>query len=115
MLILKELLLAGAAQGLLLAVVILSLRASANGAASRLLALIVALESAHLFFLYLSYSIPGPTPLSFRALFGLRVLDAPALFLYACALTDDRFRFEREQLKHLWVLLPVLALLLYVG
>ena len=115
MTILKELLLAGAAQGLLLAAVILTLRPSVNPTANRLLALIVGLESAHLFFLYMSYSIPGATPLSFRALFGLRVLDAPALFLYACALTDDRFRFERAQLRHLWVMLPVLALLLYVG
>lgn len=112
---LKELLLAGAAQGLLLAAVILSLRPSTNSAASRLLALIVGLESAHLFFLYLSYSIPGATPPSFRALFGLRVLDAPALFLYVCALTDDRFRFDRSLLKHLWVMLPVLVLLVYVG
>jgi AraC-like DNA-binding protein len=112
---LKELLLAGAAQGLLLAAVILSLRPSTNNTASRLLALIVGLESAHLFFLYLSYSIPGATPLSFRALFGLRVLDAPALFLYVCALTDDRFRLDRPLLKHLWVMLPVLVLLAYVG
>lgn len=112
---LKELLLAGSAQGLLLAAVILSLRPSTNNIASRLLALIVGLESAHLFFLYLSYSMPGATPLSFRAMFGLRVLDAPALFLYVRALTDDRFRVDRTLLKHLWVMLPVLVLLAYVG
>jgi AraC-like DNA-binding protein len=113
--LLKELLLAGAAQGLLLSAVILSLRASTNNTANRLLALIVGLESAHLFFLYLSYSIPGATPTSFRALFGLRVLDAPALFLYVCALTNDRFRWDRSLLKHLWVMLPVLVLFAYVG
>lgn len=113
--LLKELLLAGAAQGLLLSAVILSLRASTNNTANRLLALIVGLESAHLFFLYLSYSIPGATPTSFRALFGLRVLDAPALFLYVCALTNDRFRWDRTLLKHLWVMLPVLVLFAYVG
>jgi len=99
----------------LLSGVILSLRTSTNNTASRLLALIVGLESAHLFFLYMSYSIPGATLLSFRALFGLRVLDAPALFLYVCALTGDRFRLDRSQLKHLWVMLPVLVLLIYVG
>jgi AraC-like DNA-binding protein len=113
--ILNEALLAGAAQGVLLGVVILSMRSS-NTAAARLLALIVSLESLHLFFLYLSYSFGSTaTPLLFRALFGLRVLDAPALYLYVCALTDYNFRFERKLAKHLWVLLPVTAIFIQVG
>src|SRR5690606_15447513 len=39
-------------------------------------------------------------------LFGMRVLNAPALYLYARALTDERFRFDASLARHLLVLVP---------
>jgi AraC-like DNA-binding protein len=107
--LLHELLLASAAQGVLLSAVILSLRSS-NPIPNRFLACFIGLESLHLFFLYLAYA-PGfmSPPLSVRILFGLRVLDAPALYLYVRAMTEYPFRFERKLFAHFWVLLPVTA------
>jgi AraC-like DNA-binding protein len=101
-----ELLLVGASQGILLCAVILSLRTT-NPLANRLLALFVGLEALHLLFLYAAYSFPSQLPSTqLRLLFGMRVLDAPALYLYVRALTDERFRFDAALLKHLLVLVP---------
>lgn len=113
--VLHEILLAGAAQGALLCVMILSLP-SAAPVANRLLALFMGMESLHLFFLYLAYSygIHSP-PLPIRMLFGLRVLDAPALYLYVRAMTEYPFRLDGRCLKHLWVIAPVIAWLFYMS
>jgi AraC-like DNA-binding protein len=102
----NELLLVGASQGILLCAVILSLRTT-HPAANRLLAAFVGLESLHLLFLYVAYSFPAQLPSTQLCfLFGMRVLDAPALYLYVRTLTDERFRFDASQLKHLLVLVP---------
>ncbi len=107
--IINELLLAGAAQGLLLAVVILSLR-SANPVANRILALFVALEAQQLFLLYLVYSPPDEPPAAMiRLLFGMRALAAPALYLYVRAMTEHPFRLRPREALHLWVMLPPLV------
>lgn len=101
-----ELLLVCAAQGLLLCTVILSLRTT-HPLANRLLALYVGLESLHLFLLYAAYSFYDQLPsLQLCILFGMRVLNAPALYLYARALTDERFRFDASLARHLLVLVP---------
>lgn len=112
--VLHEILLAGSAQGALLCAVILSLP-SAAPAANRLLALFMGLESLHLFFLYLAYSygINSP-PLPIRMLFGMRVLDAPALYLYVRAMSEYPFRLDSRCLKHFWVLVPVIGWLIYM-
>jgi AraC-like DNA-binding protein len=112
--VLHEILLAGAAQGALLCVVILSLPAAAP-MAKRLLALFMGMESLHLFFLYLAYSYGlNSPPLPIRILFGLRVLDAPALYLYVRALTEYPFHLDRRCLKHIWVIVPVIGWLFYM-
>lgn len=106
---LNEILLVGASQGLLLVVVILSLR-SANPAAKRMLALFVALESMHLLALFAMYSREGQAPVPLLRLVDcMRVLAVPALYLYVRAMTEQPFWVERRQLRHLWVVLPVLA------
>lgn len=112
--VLHEILLAGSAQGALLCAAILSLP-SAAPVAGRLLALFMGMESLHLFFLYLAYSygIDSP-PLPIRMLFGMRVLDAPALYLYVRALTDDSFRLDTKCLRHFWILAPVIGWLVYM-
>ena len=111
----NEFLLVGAAQGLLLCTVILSLRTT-NPLANRLLALFVALESLHLFFLYAVYTYSALLPSQqLSVLFGLRVLDAPALYLYVRALTEERFRLDASLLKHLWVLVPMALFSGYLG
>jgi len=113
--ILHEILLAGASQGVLLCVVILSLPAAAS-LANRLLVLFLGLESLHLFFLYLAYAYGAQSPpLSIRMLFGLRVLDAPALYLYVRAMTEYPFRLDARCLKHLWVIGPVIGWLVYMS
>lgn len=104
MLFLNEALLVGAAQGLLLCVVILSI--PANRAANRLLALYVGLESLHLLYLHITYfDVTEPPAAVLRLLFGMRALSGPALYLYVRALTDPGFRVHAGQLRHLWVLL----------
>jgi AraC-like DNA-binding protein len=104
--IFNELLLVCASQGILLCTVILSLRTT-HPVANRLLALFIGLESLHLLFLYAAYSFSQQLPSTqLRILFGMRVLDAPALYLYVRALTDERFHFDSSLLKHLLVLLP---------
>lgn len=99
----------GASQGLLLFVVILSLR-SENPASSYYLALFVGMESLHLFCLYWIYSHISDVPtLPLRLLFGIRVFSAPSLYLYVCAMTGDAAISPRRLLIHAWVLLPLLA------
>ena len=71
--ILKEILLAGAAQGFMLGMVILSLT-SANALANRLLALFIGLESFHLFLLHFVMTGGGVSPVLLLFLFTLRVL-----------------------------------------
>ena len=105
---LNEALLVGAAQGLLLCVVILSI--PSNQIANRLLALYVGLESLHLLNLHITYIDFEESPaVGLRLMFGIRALVGPALYLYVCALTNPRFRLRRSQLKHLWVLVFVLG------
>ena len=112
--LLRELLLVGASQGLLLSVMILSLR-STNPIANRFLVAFIGLESLHLLWLYLPYAIgAAPSPMSIRILEGLRGLDAPALYFYSRAMTEYSFRFERKQLIHALVLAPVAAWLVYL-
>jgi AraC-like DNA-binding protein len=112
--LLNEALLVGAAQGLLLSAVILSLR-SANPAAKAYLALFVGLESLHLFFLHLIYKNSGISPNYWlRLMPSVRILSAPALYFYVCAMTEHPFRLWPRVLKHLWIVLPVIAFFAYL-
>jgi AraC-like DNA-binding protein len=112
---LHDVLLAAAAQGLLLSVVILSLP-SANRVANRLLAFFVAVESVHLLCHMLVYAHPGQAPpLPLRMLFCLRLVNGPVLYLYVRALTDPAFRIEPGLARYLLVLAPALAWFLHMA
>lgn len=103
--ILRDILLAGAAQGFMLCVVVLSLY-SVNALANRLLAGFIGLASLHLLLLYFIID-PRGLSLAFMAyLFPLRVLEGPALYLYACAITEPEFKLRPGLGLHLLVFLP---------
>lgn len=112
--LLNEALLVAASQGLLLCAVILSLR-SANPAANAYLVMFVGLESLHLFFLHLVYSDTSASPSYWlRLMPSVRILSAPALYFYVCAMTDHTFRLWPRLLKHLWIVVPVIAWFAYL-
>lgn len=107
--IVNDILLVGASQGFLLAVVMLSLRSSHPGA-NRMLALYLGLESLYLLVLFVMYSHPTEAPrLDLRLLIAMRVLAVPALYLYVRAMTEPVFRPASGHLRHLWVLVPAMA------
>ena len=102
--------LAGAAQALLLAVVIISVRGG-NGRANLLLAGFLILESLKLFGLFVLYE---PVTMSNRVALlwlPLSVLSGPALYLYIKALAESEFRFRPIYLLHLSPWLAVLAMI----
>lgn len=102
--------LAGAAQALLLATVVVSVRGG-NRRANFLLAGFLSLESLKLFGLFVLYE---PVAMSNRAgllWLPLSVLSGPALYLYIKALAEPDFRFRPVYLLHLSPWLVVLAMI----
>jgi AraC-like DNA-binding protein len=111
--VMRDILLAGAAQGFMLCVVVLSLH-SANRVANRLLAAFIGLESLHLFLHYFILTFHAASPIVMCFVFNMRVLAGPALYLYACAITEHSFQPRPRLFMHLWVLLPTLAMNLFM-
>lgn len=102
--LLNQIFLAAAAQGLLLCVVVLTI--PTNRRANLLLAVYLGLESLHLLYLHIVYLETGQPPSALlRFMFGLRALSGPAVYLYVRALTDPSFRLRSRLLLHTWVLL----------
>ena len=102
--------LAGAAQALLLATVLISVRGG-NRQANCLLAGFLTLESLKLFGLFVLYE---PVVMSNRTgllWLPLSVLSGPALYLYIKALAEPDFRFRPVYLLHLSPWLAVLAMI----
>src|SRR5690625_6293400 len=102
--LLNQIFLAAAAQGLLLCVVVLTI--PTNRRANLLLAVYLGLESLHLLYLHIVYLETGQPPSALlRFMFGLRALSGPAVYLYVRALTDTSFRLRSRLLLHTCMLL----------
>lgn len=97
----------------MLCVVVLGLY-SANPVANRLLAAFIGLETLHLFLHYFILTDHSVSPAVMRLVFNARILAGPALYLYACAITRHWFRWRAQRLFHLWVVLPPLAMSLFL-
>ncbi|MGI9273954.1 MAG: helix-turn-helix domain-containing protein [Endozoicomonas sp.] len=91
-------------QGILLCVVILSVRGG-NRTANTILALYIALNTTGMFMhLLIQAKIPIYSPL--YGIFILLIFKGPLLFLYVRSLTDADFRFNRSLFIHALCIIP---------